>query len=141
VLARLPVVPTLTYSICYLADGSAKSRRSLGFSNCGPLRSVISLTFMLWRRASLQIVQKCYFSRLPINMGAISRLLPTDSLLEEDANPDYDPRRFFPARIGETIHRKYQIISKLGWGTGSTVWLAKDINRFVGYSVWRTCVH
>lgn len=59
-----------------------------------------------------------------------SGLFPADTPLEEETNPDYDPRRFYPARIGETIQR-YQILSKLGWGTGSTVWLAKDIGRFV----------
>ncbi len=53
-----------------------------------------------------------------------------DTLLDEERNPDYDPRRFYPARIGDII-QKYQIVSKLGWGTGSTVWLAQDMNRFV----------
>ncbi len=53
-----------------------------------------------------------------------------DTLLDEERNPDYDSRRFYPARIGDII-QKYQIISKLGWGTGSTVWLAQDMNRFV----------
>jgi len=63
-------------------------------------------------------------------MNPISRLPPTDAPLEEEGNPDYDPRRVYPARVGETV-RKFKIVSKLGWGTGSTVWLAKDINRFV----------
>ena len=53
-------------------------------------------------------------------MNLTSHSLPTNALLEEEHNPDYDPKRFYPARVGETI-RKYQIISKLGWGTGSTV--------------------
>lgn len=59
-----------------------------------------------------------------------AHVLPADTPLEEEENPDYDPKRFYPARVGETI-QKYQIVSKLGWGTGSTVWLARDINRFV----------
>lgn len=51
------------------------------------------------------------------------------TLLEEESNPDYDPRRFYPARVGEII-QKYKIVSKLGWGTNSTVWLAKDVSRW-----------
>lgn len=57
-------------------------------------------------------------------------LLSSRPPLEEESNPDHDPRRFYPARIGQII-QKYQILSKLGWGTGSTVWLAKDISRCV----------
>lgn len=58
-----------------------------------------------------------------------TRMLPTYKLLEEEGNPDYNSRRFYPARVGETIHN-YQIVSKLGWGTGSTVWLARDVKRY-----------
>ena len=81
---------------------------------------------MLRSRAFISLAPK-YFSP-QLNMS--SHLLPANTLLEEEGNPGYDPRRFYPTRVGETI-QKYQIISKLGWGTGSTVWLAKDINRFV----------
>jgi serine/threonine-protein kinase SRPK3 len=63
-------------------------------------------------------------------MNRTSHLLPANIPLEEEENPDYDPKRFYPARVRETI-QKYQIVSKLGWGTNSTVWLAREINRFV----------
>nr|KMM72620.1 hypothetical protein CPAG_08914 [Coccidioides posadasii RMSCC 3488] len=53
---------------------------------------------------------------------------------EEDQNPDYDPRKYYPARVGETISRRYRIISKLGWGANSTVWLAKDTTRWAWQS-------
>ncbi|KFY73632.1 hypothetical protein V499_06284 [Pseudogymnoascus sp. VKM F-103] len=62
--------------------------------------------------------------------NAVAHLLPADTLLEEEKNPDYDPKRFYPARIGETVNGKYQIMSKLGFGTGSTVWLAEEMNRW-----------
>ncbi|OJJ43956.1 hypothetical protein ASPZODRAFT_153941 [Penicilliopsis zonata CBS 506.65] len=48
---------------------------------------------------------------------------------EENQNPNYDPRKCYPARVGETISRRYRILSKLGWGANSTVWLAKDTSR------------
>jgi serine/threonine-protein kinase SRPK3 len=50
--------------------------------------------------------------------------------MEEEGNPGYDSRIFYPARIGEDLHRKYRLLSKLGWGLSSTVWLAKGIQRF-----------
>ncbi|QVM08174.1 hypothetical protein D8B26_002868 [Coccidioides posadasii str. Silveira] len=59
---------------------------------------------------------------------------------EEDQNPDYDPRKYYPARVGETISRRYRIISKLGWGANSTVWLAKDTTRLVRPSLY-ACFH
>ncbi|PYH70577.1 kinase-like protein [Aspergillus vadensis CBS 113365] len=50
--------------------------------------------------------------------------------LEEERNPHYNPQKYYPARIGETIGNRYRIISKLGWGANSTAWLAKDISRW-----------
>lgn len=85
---------------------------------------------MLRSRAFVPLAARRHSSRLTPIMNTSSHLLSADAPLEEEENPDYDPRRFYPARAGETIQR-YEIISKLGWGTGSTVWLAKDISRFV----------
>ncbi|RAK99790.1 kinase-like protein [Aspergillus ibericus CBS 121593] len=49
--------------------------------------------------------------------------------------PDrYDPKTYYPARIGETICNRYRIISKLCWGTNSTAWLAKDVTRWMWQS-------
>ena len=94
------------------------------------LKQAVTPFFMLHSRAFLSLALRRFSSRLPLIMKTSSHSLPADTLFEEEGNPDYDPRRFYPARVGETI-KKYQIISKLGWGTGSTVWLAKDINRFM----------
>ncbi|KAL0634205.1 hypothetical protein Q9L58_006881 [Maublancomyces gigas] len=39
----------------------------------------------------------------------------------------YQPGGYFPADIGTTVHgSRYHIVHKLGFGTYSTVWLAKD---------------
>lgn len=46
-------------------------------------------------------------------------------LLEEERCPTYDPKAFYPARVGETLAGRYELVSKLGWGSGSTVWLAR----------------
>jgi len=50
---------------------------------------------------------------------------------EEERTPYYDPQRFYPARIGEILNDQYQICTKLGYGTHSTVWLAKNLLRLV----------
>lgn len=45
--------------------------------------------------------------------------------MEEEKSRFYNADNFYPARIGETVGGKYQLVSKLGWGSGSTVWLAR----------------
>jgi serine/threonine-protein kinase SRPK3 len=51
--------------------------------------------------------------------------------MEEERYPGNDSRAFYPARVGEDLHRKYRLLSKLGWGTSPTVGMAKDIQRSV----------
>ncbi|OAA54151.1 protein kinase [Niveomyces insectorum RCEF 264] len=55
---------------------------------------------------------------------ASPQLLPSDEALEEECLPAYDPTHFYPATVGEVLHDKYRIITKLGFGRNSTVWLA-----------------
>ncbi|RDW63050.1 Protein kinase protein [Aspergillus mulundensis] len=57
--------------------------------------------------------------------------MSSTSIQEENRHPDYDPGKYYPARLGETISKQYRLVSKLGWGANSTVWLAKDITRWV----------
>lgn len=63
------------------------------------------------------------------SMSSISQLSTPRAIREEDQHPHYDSRKYYPAHVGETIYERYCIISKLGWGANSTVWLAKDTNR------------
>ncbi|KAL2066503.1 hypothetical protein VTL71DRAFT_2574 [Oculimacula yallundae] len=35
--------------------------------------------------------------------------------------------RYYPARIGDVLSARYQIVGKLGFGNSSTVWLARDL--------------
>lgn len=55
--------------------------------------------------------------------------LPQDSLIEEETSPEYNSKDFLPVDPGQHLIEKYQIISKLGWGTTSTVWLARELKR------------
>ncbi|KAL4874722.1 kinase-like protein [Aspergillus karnatakaensis] len=41
--------------------------------------------------------------------------------------PHYVPSQFYPTQIGEVIKERYQVVGKLGFGSTSTVWLARDM--------------
>ena len=58
-------------------------------------------------------------------------LLPLDTLIEEECKDDYDPQHFFPVHLGQVFRDTYRVVTKVGYGGGSTVWLAKDIHRYV----------
>lgn len=47
--------------------------------------------------------------------------------IEEETLSFYDPHMFYPVRIGEVFQTRYQVITKLGWGAHSTIWLCHDL--------------
>jgi serine/threonine-protein kinase SRPK3 len=47
--------------------------------------------------------------------------------VEEEALPGYVATRYYPVRIGQIFRDRYQVAGKLGFGTTSTVWLARDL--------------
>lgn len=47
--------------------------------------------------------------------------------IEEERMPAYDRDLYYPIRIGVVFQSRYQIISKLGFGANSTVWLCRDV--------------
>ena len=53
--------------------------------------------------------------------------LDQSKLTEEERTPYYDTKRFYPAYLGELLAGRYQLATKLGYGTSSTVWLARDL--------------
>jgi hypothetical protein len=50
-------------------------------------------------------------------------LLRQDERVDEEICPGYDSKRFYPAKPGEILANRYQILVKVGWGVSSTVWL------------------
>ncbi|KAI9375122.1 kinase-like protein [Aspergillus egyptiacus] len=48
--------------------------------------------------------------------------------LEEETFPSYRPERYYPVRLGEVFKARYQILTKLGFGASSTVWLCRDLH-------------
>lgn len=57
------------------------------------------------------------------------RILPSNVLVEEEQVPGYQSDFYYPASPGQVLKSRYKILSKIGWGTGSTVWLAEDLQR------------
>ncbi|EEU45186.1 uncharacterized protein NECHADRAFT_41442 [Fusarium vanettenii 77-13-4] len=53
--------------------------------------------------------------------------IPLHQQVEEECLPDYIASRYYPVHIGEVLRDRYQIVGKLGFGTTSTVWLARDL--------------
>lgn len=62
---------------------------------------------------------------------AIAPRLDNDQLVEEELTPYYDSSRSYPAQLGDVLNGRYQLATKLGHGTSSTVWLARDLNQCV----------
>ncbi|KAJ5211168.1 hypothetical protein N7491_010988 [Penicillium cf. griseofulvum] len=61
-----------------------------------------------------------------------------DQPLEEEQLFDYSPHRYYPAYIGEIFQGRYQVCAKLGWGSCSTTWLARDLRdkKYVALKVY-----
>ncbi|EEP81642.1 predicted protein [Uncinocarpus reesii 1704] len=47
--------------------------------------------------------------------------------IEEERLPNYQAEKYYPVRIGEIFNSRYQVITKLGFGTASTIWLCRDL--------------
>jgi serine/threonine-protein kinase SRPK3 len=49
--------------------------------------------------------------------------------IEEEDVPSYIPEDYYPVYIGEVFNSRYQIVTKLGFGVNSTVWLCRDLRQ------------
>jgi serine/threonine-protein kinase SRPK3 len=47
----------------------------------------------------------------------------------EEGRLVYRPGGFHPVYVGDIYHERYEVLSKLGYGAYSTVWLARDTQR------------
>ena len=76
--------------------------------------------------------QRAYSTRIDIEEGSsLPQSYGPDVLLEEETLPTYRAIDHYPVRMNEVINKKYRVVSKLGFGVSSTVWLAQDITRYV----------
>ncbi|KAI9741406.1 MAG: hypothetical protein M1834_003123 [Cirrosporium novae-zelandiae] len=89
--------------------------------------------------------------RPPTPIGAMSAsqsptIIPTNVPIEGEMIPGYDPKYFYPANPGDLLNSRYRIVAKVGWGSTSTVWLARDTwrwwwnsNRYVALKIISGC--
>ncbi|QSS60263.1 protein kinase [Histoplasma capsulatum] len=69
-----------------------------------------------------------------------SRLLRNGSTVtrKEEELPDYHSEDFYPVRLGDVFKSRYQVIAKLGFGVGSSIWLCRDL-KFGNYLTLKVC--
>lgn len=82
------------------------------------------------RRRVLSPIRALKHSPWPLST-VVAPKLPVNEPTEEECTPYYDPARFYPARLGDVLHDRYQLATKLGYGSSSTVWLVRDLKQFV----------
>ncbi|KAL3458913.1 kinase-like domain-containing protein [Aspergillus heterothallicus] len=49
--------------------------------------------------------------------------------VEEESLPFYGAENYYSVSIGQVFASRYQVVSKLGYGTSSTVWLCRDVEK------------
>ncbi|KKZ62330.1 hypothetical protein EMCG_00404 [[Emmonsia] crescens] len=64
-----------------------------------------------------------------IPLAGFASPIPQHELVDEEVCPGYNSKYFYPAKPGEILANHYQLLVKIGWGTRSTVWLARDMTR------------
>ncbi|KAL8880423.1 MAG: hypothetical protein Q9198_002161 [Flavoplaca austrocitrina] len=57
------------------------------------------------------------------------KISPLNQPIEEEAHDNLTKRRYYPVGTGDLIRGKYQVLGKLGYGLGSTVWLANELRQ------------
>lgn len=55
------------------------------------------------------------------------QVVAESTVLEEEAFDEFRAGQYYPVQIGDVYSSKYQVLGKLGFGTTSTVWLARNL--------------
>jgi hypothetical protein len=50
-----------------------------------------------------------------------------EDITEEERFEEFKTGRFCPVNVGDVFATRYQVVGKLGFGSTSTVWLARDL--------------
>ncbi|KAJ5720561.1 uncharacterized protein N7483_008495 [Penicillium malachiteum] len=84
------------------------------------------LRLTLTQRRTLTSVARKSLWQFPPSPGPS---IPQHKLIDEEKFPGYDSGAYYPAKQGELLADKFQLVLKVGFGTQSTVWFARDISR------------
>ncbi|RSM07405.1 hypothetical protein CEP52_005268 [Fusarium oligoseptatum] len=65
-------------------------------------------------------------------------VIDKDQPIEEESMPEYNADHFYPVRLGEVFNDRFQTVAKLGYGSSSTIWLARDLeeHQYVALKVY-----
>jgi hypothetical protein len=63
------------------------------------------------------------------------KILDNAHNIEEEKYAWYQPENSYPVRIGEIFKSTYQVLSKLGYGAYSTVWLCRNLKYAFAHNV------
>ncbi|RTE69519.1 hypothetical protein BHE90_016103 [Fusarium euwallaceae] len=65
-------------------------------------------------------------------------VIDKDQPIEEESMPEYNPDHFYPVHLGEIFNDRFQTVAKLGYGSSSTIWLARDLeeHQYVALKVY-----
>ncbi|KAL4759664.1 putative protein kinase [Aspergillus foveolatus] len=61
--------------------------------------------------------------------STVAHIIPRESPIEEETLPHYKVSHYYPVRIGDVYHTRYEVARKLGYGAYSTSWLCRDLQR------------
>ncbi len=73
--------------------------------------------------------RRAFLSPAPLSNSPL--ILDPAVPIEEETIPGYNRQFFYPVNPGDIFHDRYKTIAKVGWGTCSTVWLARDLKLLV----------
>lgn len=61
------------------------------------------------------------------------KMIDSARKIEEETFPGYVAERYYPAHIGQVFNSRYRVVTKLGFGATSTIWLCRDVreNRYL----------
>ncbi|TFY58246.1 hypothetical protein EVJ58_g6542 [Rhodofomes roseus] len=66
-------------------------------------------------------------------------IIPPSEKVDEEKLEWYSPSSFYPVRIGEVFQDRYQVVSKLGYGSSATIWLCRDLRQHL-YVALKVCM-
>jgi hypothetical protein len=79
-------------------------------------------------RRSVRVIVSVPLPRRNFPASGFVTLNATEKIEEEEI-PSYNPEDYYPVYIGEVLNSRYQIVTKLGFGANSTVWLCRDLRQ------------
>ncbi|TFY83146.1 hypothetical protein EWM64_g861 [Hericium alpestre] len=60
---------------------------------------------------------------------SVPTILDASERIEEETFRWYTPTRFYPVKLRDVFQSRYEVLSKLGYGSCSTAWLCRDLRK------------